>query len=308
MNDSAKLRRHLHLIRCLDKPHRYPTLQTLTDHLRDHDIGPVSTKTVERDLASIRADYNITITYDRHQRGYFLDLAADEDLDDFTTFVRLLERRERLEALTRSGFAMGRYLQFEQRDDFRGLDWLAPLWNALQRGLVVSFQYQDYANGPIRQRLVEPGLLYEYKNRWYVDGYDLNRQGERTFGLDRISDLELTPQAIQPNRTVDYRRNRQHVIGVTAPPGATVERVVLRFLKSEAEYVRSLPLHGSQEIIQESDTSVDVQIRVVLNHELEREILAYGELVEVLEPPTLREAIAGRVAAMGERYGNDSSG
>ena len=313
MNDSAKLRRHLHLIRSLDTPYRYPSLQDLTSYLRDHDVDPISTKTVERDLRDIRADYNITVTYNRRERGYFLDRADDENLDDFRDFVRLLERRERLAILTQSGRSVRRYLQLEHQDSstasqFRGLDWLAPLWNALERRLVVSFRYSSYDDSPDEQRLIEPGLLFEYKNRWYIDGYDLNRQGERTFGLDRISDLELTTQTVQSDRHIDYRKNRQHVIGVTAPPGAPVERVVLRFAKPEAEYVRSLPLHGSQEITRETDTSVDVQIGVVLNHELQREILAYGELVEVLEPLALRALIAGRVGNMGKRYGNDSSG
>jgi len=253
-------------------------------------------------LASIRADYNITIKYDRHHHGYFLDLAADEDLDDFNVFIRLLERRERLEALTQSGSAMGRYLQFEQRDDFRGLEWLALLWNALQRGLVVSFRYQNYADGPNEMRLVEPGLLFEYRNRWYIDGYDLNRQAGRTFGLDRISDLVLISQAIQSDRNIDYQTNRRHVIGVTSPPDAPVERVVLRFAKPEAEYVRSLPLHSSQEIVQETANYLDVKLHVVLNHELEREVLAYGEYVTVLKPETLRETIGTRVVLLQQKY------
>ena len=309
MNDSAKLRRHLHLIRSLDTPYRYPSLQALADYLCDHDVDPVSTKTVERDLRDIRADYNITVTYNRREHGYFLDRADDENLDDFRDFVRLLERRERLAILTQSGRSVRRYLQLEHQDrsaaaQFRGLDWLTPIWNALERRLVVAFRYSSYDDSPDEQRLIEPGLLFEYKNRWYIDGYDLNRRGERTFGLDRISDLELTTQTVQPDRAIDYRENRQHVIGVTAPPGTPVERVVLRFAKREAEYVRSLPMHSSQKIVNETATYVDVQIQVILNHELQREILAYGELVEVLEPLTLREAVVGRVKALQVLYAN----
>ena len=313
MKDSAKLRRQRYIIRCLDQPYTYPSLNWLSNYLRDQGIDYASEASVERDITAIRADYDITITYDRRRRGYYLDLPTDEDVSDFRAFVWLLERRERLDFLTQSGRPAGRYLQLEQPDhgatsQFRGIDWLAPLWNALQRQLVITFHYRTYNDGPDGQRLVEPGLLFEYRNRWYLDGYDLDRQAERTFGLDRISDLELTPQAVQPDRDIDYRANRQHVIGVTAPPGAPVERVVLRFAKPEAEYVRSLPLHGSQEIINETDTSVDVRLQVILNHELQREILAYGEFVKVLEPLGLRELIAGRVARIGKRYGNDSSG
>ncbi len=307
MTDSAKLRRHLCLIRFLDRPFSFPTKTGLGEHLRDHDFEQVSDSTIERDLRDIRADYGITVSYDHKYRGYFLDVADDENLDDFRAFVRLLERRERLEALTSAGPSVSRYFQFEHHDSgaasqFRGLHWLAPIWNAVQRRVVITFRYQNYADGPDEQRLVEPGLLFEYKNRWYLDGYDLNRNAPRTFGLDRISELVLTPQAIRANREIDYRTARQHVIGVTAPPGAAVERVVLRFAKPEAEYVRALPMHSSQTIVDETADWLTIDLRVILNPELQREILAYGEHVTVLEPMALREALTAQSRRMVSLY------
>ena len=106
MKDSAQLRRQLHLIRFLDKPHGYPSIARICDHLRDHDIASVSVASVERDIRAIRADYDITITYDRRKRGYFIDLPIDEDVSNFREYVRLLERRERLETLTQPGRSM----------------------------------------------------------------------------------------------------------------------------------------------------------------------------------------------------------
>lgn len=311
MNDSAKLRRQLHIIRCLDKPYTYPSAQQLVEYLHQHDIGKTSIATVERDIRDIRADYDITITYDRRERGYFLDLPDDEDISNFQDFIRLLERRERLEVLTGSGRSARQYLQLEHNEGntatrFRGMDLMIPLWNALQRQLVITFQYRAYNDRPVEQRRVEPGLLFEYRNRWYLDGFDSERHGERTFGLDRITNLTLTPQVIQANRPIDYRAARRHVIGVTAPPGSPIERVVLRFRRPEAEYVLALPLHSSQHTIADTPTHVDVVLLVVFNHELEREILAYGEEVEVLEPVILREKIAERVIRQGKLYSKES--
>lgn len=303
MNDSAKLRRQLHIIRCLDKPYTYPSAQQINEYLRQHDIDKTSIATVERDIRDIRADYDITITYERQKRGYFLDLPGDEDISNFRDFVRLLERRERLEVLTQSGRSVAQYVQLEQNEGFRGLDLMAPLWNALQRKLVVKFHYQNYTDNIGRQRHVEPGLLFEFRNRWYLDGFDLGpKGGQRTFGLDRMCDLVLTPQAIQPNREIDYRAARRHVIGVTAPPDSSVERVVLRFRRPEAEYVLSLPMHWSQQILLETSTAIDFVMNVVVNHELEREIMAYGEEVEVLEPYSLRQTIAARLGQAAVSY------
>ncbi|MBO0933009.1 helix-turn-helix transcriptional regulator [Fibrella aquatilis] len=305
MKDSAKLRRHLHIIQLTDKPYTYPSTSDLQQHLCDYDLEQTSKATLERDLKEIRGEYGVPIQYDYRKRGYYLALPADEDVDDFRGYVRLLERRERLETLTRSGRLVGHYLQLEQQDGFRGLDWLAPLWNALQRGLVVTFMYQNYTEPAARPRRIEPGLLFEYRNRWYVDGFDVEAgKGHRTFGLDRITQLELTTQRIQPKRGIDYRAARRHVIGVTAPPESEVERVVLRVEQAQIEYVKSLPLHGSQVILTESATQLTLALSVIINPELEIAILSFGEHVTVLEPASLREKISGRAQAMAARYGD----
>lgn len=146
--------------------------------------------------------------------------------------------------------------------------------------------------------------MFEYRNRWYLDGFDLDRNGERTFGLDRIINLTPTPQLIQSHRRIDYRAARRQVIGVTAPPGSPIERVVLRFRRPEAEYVLSLPLHNSQRTLAETPTHVDVELQVALNHELEREILAYGAEIQVLEPIILRTSIARQYRNALNQYGS----
>lgn len=303
MNDSARLRRQLYILRALEKPHTFPSLTKLTERLQDRDFGRVSDATIERDINDIRTEYGLTIIYERRRRGYYLDLPTEADVDEFNQYVRLLERRERLETLTKSGRTGGQYLQLEQHDGFRGLNLLDPIWQALQRQLVLQFRYQPYQGQAGQLRLVEPGLLFEYRNRWYLDGFDMEAgKGHRTFGLDRMNDLSLTATAINPNRTINYRAARQHAIGVTAPPDALVERVVLRVARPEAEYIRSLPLHASQQTLIETTEHIDFQLDVVVNHELKREILAFGHHVEVLEPQHLRAEIAGHIRDLAAKY------
>ncbi|WP_373513587.1 helix-turn-helix transcriptional regulator, partial [Persicitalea sp.] len=129
-------------------------------------------------------------------------------------------------------------------------------------------------------------------NRWYLDGWDTEKDSIRTFGLDRMTDLRLTENPITTDRTATYKNLRRHVIGVTAPDGAEPERVVLRFNALQSSYVRSLPLHSSQ---RELSKLGEFELFVVLNPELEKELLSFGEAVEVLEPASLRERVAARV-------------
>ena len=163
--------------------------------------------------------------------------------------------------------------------------------------------YLPVVRGHAAPRTVEPGLVFEDRNRWYLAGWDQDIDKLRTFGLDRISDLTFTDRLVTVDRADAYRNHRQHVIGVTAPPDEPVERVVLRFTPLEGNYVISLPLHGSQRVLRNDGHGVEIELRVIPNFELEREILGYGEEVEVLEPPALRDKIAARLRKMGGRYG-----
>ncbi|CCH56581.1 hypothetical protein BN8_05954 [Fibrisoma limi BUZ 3] len=306
MNQIQTLRRRLHIIRMVDRPFLYPSLRKLVDQLSE-DFDAVSERTVERDIRAIGTTYQIYIRNDRRKGGYYLDLPTDEDIADFEQFVQLLERRERLEFLTSSVASIrgiGRYLQLEHNTQFTGSEHLPLLWQALQTGRCVEFVYRKFEKeadeGKLRR--VEPDLLLEYRNRFYLDCFDLEANQPRTFGLDRLHGLSLTHQPISATRTGQRRTDRRHAIGVTCPPDLEPQRVVLRFQASEANYVRSLPLHSSQRLLQETPDFVDLELTVILNHELEREILAFGELVEVLEPAELREKMTDRIRVLSKKY------
>ncbi|KAA0993406.1 helix-turn-helix transcriptional regulator [Dyadobacter aurulentus] len=270
-------------------------------------IEAKSQRTIERDMEKLRDEYSIDIRHDPNKNGYYLYTPPNEDVDDFNQFVSLLERRERLDFLQAAVTSIrdaGNYLQLERSEQFIGSDCLPILWDALRCQKVVQFEYASYKakRSTPSVRMVEPGIIFEYRNRWYLDAWDIEKGGIRTFGLDRMSDPVAVGQTISTNRTDAYKALRKQVIGVTIPKGAIADRVVLRFTKLEANYILSLPFHSSQQTVQETDSHVDISFHVVLNHELEREILAYGEAVEVLEPYCLREAIHNRITRATKSY------
>ena len=307
MTPSLNLHRRLCLIRWTKKPYTYPTKRELSEWLKDLGIGANSLRTVERDMEKLRDEYSIDIRHDSYKNGYYLYVPEDEDVDDFNQFVSLLERKERLDFLQAAVTSIrdaGNYLQLERSEQFIGSNCLPILWDALRCQKVIQFEYASYKaeRSTPSARMVEPGIIFEYRNRWYLDAWDIEKGGIRTFGLDRMSNPVAVGQTISTNRTDAYKTLRKHVIGVTIPKGAVAERVLLRFTKLEANYVLSLPLHSSQQILEQTDSHVDITLHVVLNHELEREILAYGEAVEVMEPHCLREAIIQRINKATKSY------
>ena len=91
-------------------------------------------------------------------------------------------------------------------------------------------------------------------------------------------------------------------LGVTKREGQQSEKVLLRFPKDEYPYVATKPWHGSQKKIAEDDTSVTIELDVVINYELEQKILSWGEDVEVVSPLFLRTSIHKRIINAHSNY------
>ena len=68
------------------------------------------------------------------------------------------------------------------------------------------------------------------------------------------------------------------------------------------KFLHKVPLHHSQEVVETHKDAAVFKIRVHLNFELERKILAYGDSVEVLAPKFLRDRIAVKAKRMALKY------
>ena len=67
--------------------------------------------------------------------------------------------------------------------------------------------------------------------------------------------------------------------------------------------IRTKPFHQSQrELETQADGSVLFCIDVILNHELERDLLGYGEGITVVSPASLVEKIQHRLISSLEHY------
>ena len=73
-----------------------------------------------------------------------------------------------------------------------------------------------------------------------------------------------------------------------------------------APYVKTKPLHDSQQVLEESEKGIIIQIKVQHNFEIEKEILGFGDGMTVLEPTRFREIIQRRLERAVRGYNNIS--
>lgn len=124
-----------------------------------------------------------------------------------------------------------------------------------------------------------------------------------TLALDRIIEFqELTKEKFMDYDGIHFDRYYGDLLGVTKSEKDRPHRVILQVDKSNAPYVLTKPLHHSQQLVKEDETGIIVRIDVVLNFELEREILGFGECVKVLAPRLLSYKIRKRLEKAHARY------
>lgn len=260
----------------------------------------ISIRTFQRDLRDISELYSIDIAYNKSTKLYEIVYAMADEYSE-----RLFEAFDIFQALKTHEDFSG-YIQFDTRKA-AGTGYLADLLAATKDKNQIRMTYRKFWTGEDEIRVIEPYLLKEFRRRWYVFAYDLNAKDFRVFGLDRIKNLLETgikfqhPQRIEPK---DFFTEVFGIIG--SSEDFPVHDILLAFRKSpkdardipnQGEYLKSMPLHSSQEIINDTENEVIVKVRLKPNWEFMMELLSYGEYVEVLEPASLRKKIQEKLEA-----------
>ena len=66
---------------------------------------------------------------------------------------------------------------------------------AAQKGRRLSFDYPTHDGSSLAKRTVDPIALRTMSGRWYLDGFDVDRDAVRTFALDKMGDPEMVGPA-----------------------------------------------------------------------------------------------------------------
>ncbi|HEY2335262.1 MAG TPA: WYL domain-containing protein [Solirubrobacterales bacterium] len=162
---------------------------------------------------------------------------------------------------------------------------------AIGASRILELQYYKENEDQFTKRSVEPYRLENGREGWYVECYDLTKDGIRHFKLDRVKEATLSAQTFEPRQEVEKLAGVEGWMTHGEVPTAHVARVWVsperaRWLREERTVVEEL-----------ADGAVVIELPYAGTSWLVREILrGAGDLV-VLEPEDAREAIANEVGA-----------
>ena len=124
------------------------------------------------------------------------------------------------------------------------------IFTAIKAGTALNIEYQPFNKKEPRHWLVHPYLLKEYRNRWFLIGRLNNLRNLITIALDRIKKLKPSSEIYISNDLFDTENFFNNLIGVTLPEGEMIADIIVNVKPNQAPYIRTKPIHFSQEILQ----------------------------------------------------------
>jgi len=268
--------------------HKYLTLKKLNELLSESDYG-ISERTLSRDFKKLDDEFGIAISYDKQQKAYFIDKKQSVEVESFLRLIELVTTTNLLVNSLKEGKNSLKYIAFDNQK-LLGIEHLKPLLEAIKNNEIVKIKHRGFEKNKAKEHIVQPYFLKEYLNRWYLVGTKNNESKLYKFGIDRIKDVKFTGEKFVRNPDINPDEYFDFTIGISLTENKP-QIVELSFTPQQGKYIKTLPLHHSQEILVDNDKELRISLKVIRNFELSQEILKYGDTVKVLKPKELVDEI-----------------
>ena len=283
----------------------------------------VNVRTAYRDLDFLRDDWRVPLEFDRAKGSYLLTepmtslppvalsqgelvalYFAEKVLAQYrgTPFERDLESafRKIQELLPQEVRVSPAKL-----DDFLSFD-AGPLHTpdaevfravlaALRLRRRVLIRYRSLSSDRTTERRVHPYHVFNHRGDWYLAAFDEARKDVRIFALHRIRRATPTTGSYEMPADFSFPKYMADAFGVQK--GEKPVGVAIRFAPRQARWIRERRWHRSARVQEGLDGSLVLNLTIAETSEIVRWVLQFGSEAEVLEPPSLRAAVAEQLAA-----------
>lgn len=176
------------------------------------------------------------------------------------------------------------------------IDQIKILREAISARYPAEFVYRNNKGESVR-RIVEPMTLVFKGFGWYLFAYCRNKGDFRLFKLSRIKELHILPQRFS-RKEGSYQAIMKEETNIS-----NKELLTLKY----SPHVRLQVEEYFEDYITEvlEDGSIIVNVTLPVDEWIYSSILSFGENVEVLHPPHIKEIIRDKIKKMNEVYNAD---
>ncbi|CAM4264479.1 helix-turn-helix transcriptional regulator [Paenibacillus typhae] len=175
------------------------------------------------------------------------------------------------------------------------------LKQAILEHKMITFTYFSAAGEQKSRRAAPVKLLF--KNRsWYVEAYSFENGAPRTFKITRMSNVQLLEG--EGTGLLEFQQVRIDSAGTSVEEIKVNESPRIRLVLNiePAGAYRIVDEFKEEDILKQEDGSFLVISDMPSGEWLVQYLLSYGDLLEVMEPETLRLEMKARTATMAQKY------
>jgi proteasome accessory factor C len=167
--------------------------------------------------------------------------------------------------------------------------WAGALREAIDKRVVATLEYRAVADAAAEKRVVEPRLLFRRDGQWYLAAWNVAKQAEHLFRLDRIVTVELGTRIFGEHKGPPVARYAKRTLYFES--GAERD-VTLRFRGNAARLARER--YGTRARAN-ADGTVSVTLKVMPGNYLLGVVLGYGGEATIEGPADVVAQLRQRV-------------
>lgn len=240
-----------------------------------------SEKTFQRDRKLLDELFNIQIIFNNSDKNYQLQSDGGDFADSI--FENLMINHALKQVKENQNIII-----FEKRVA-KGIQHFDELVKAIKNQKIVSFNYKKHWSENSFKKIIAPYGLREFRNRWYLIGNktDTSDFKLKIYGLDRIFELETNSKTFkkQEYNLEDLFKNS---FGIISTENQNPEKILLSFKGEQSAFVKSLPLHHSQETITDNKDELRISLNLVPSYDFYQELLTHAERLTIISPEKVK--------------------
>ena len=246
-------------------------------------------KTFHNHKNAIQQMFDINIECNR-KGGYLYYIEHAEDMERGGVRTWLLNTFA-VNHLINESHHLKRRILFEEIPS--GQRFLTQIIEAMRDSHTLEISYQSFWNNTPRTFEVAPYCVKVFHQRWYVVACSTSDDQLRIYALDRIRELRTSEHLFILPDDFDPQAYFANSFGIAVDESYKPEQVRVRVSGIQRHYLRTLPLHASQQEIEITNDSSVFEFYLRPTLDFQQELLTHAAntdgQIEVLKPQWLRE-------------------
>ncbi len=168
---------------------------------------------------------------------------------------------------------------------------LTDLLAAMRENRRVRIAYQSFGSNRPKELILQPLFVKFYERRWYLYADKADDPQIKLYALDRMHSVAAMEEYFRMPDHFSPAEYLSGAFGVSVYDNIKPCTIRMRAYGETVQYLRTLPLHVSQQEVETETESSVFEYFVAPTHEFYRAVLAHHRNVEILSPEAVQNEI-----------------